>query len=78
MIPGIEKALKLDVPVIITSRCPSGRTLDSYGYIGGGKYLTEMGCIMATSLNGQKARLLLMQALTISSDSNFLKGLFTI
>ena len=78
MIPGIEKALKLGVPVIITSRCPSGRTLDSYGYIGGGKYLTEMGCIMATSLNGQKARLLLMQALTISSDSNFLKGLFTI
>jgi L-asparaginase len=78
MIPGIEKALKLGVPVIITSRCPSGRTLDSYGYIGGGKYLTEMGCIMATSLNGQKARLLLMQALTISSDPNFLKGLFTI
>ncbi|MDY0317665.1 MAG: asparaginase [Candidatus Izemoplasmatales bacterium] len=78
MIPGIEKALKLGVSVIITSRCPSGRTLDSYGYIGGGKYLTEMGCIMATSLNGQKARLLLMQALTISSDSNFLKGLFTI
>lgn len=78
MIPGIEKALKLGVPIVITSRCPSGRTLDSYGYIGGGKYLTEMGCIMATSLNGQKARLLLMQALTISSDSNFLKGLFTI
>jgi L-asparaginase len=78
MIPGIEKALKLGVPIIITSRCPSGRTLDSYGYIGGGKYLTDMGCIMATSLNSQKARLLLMQALTISSDSNFLRGLFTI
>jgi len=78
MIEGIQNALDHDIPVIITSRCPSGRTLDSYGYVGGGKFLTDLGCIMATSLNGQKARILLMLALTKSKDHKFLKGLFTI
>lgn len=78
MIPGIERAIKMNVPVIICSRCPSGRALDSYGYLGGGKYLTDMGCIMASSLNGQKARILLMLALTKSSDTDFLRGLFTV
>lgn len=78
MIPGIERAIKMNVPVIICSRCPSGRALDSYGYLGGGKYLTDMGCIMASSLNGQKARILLMLALTKSSDTEFLRGLFTV
>jgi L-asparaginase len=78
MIPGIEKAIQNDVPVVICSRCPSGRTLDSYGYVGGGKYLTEMGCIMASSLNGQKARILLMLALTKSNNPSFLKELFTV
>jgi L-asparaginase len=78
MIPGIEKAIQRDVPVIICSRCPSGRTLDSYGYVGGGKYLTDMGCIMASSLNGQKARILLMLALTRSNKPSFLKELFTV
>lgn len=78
MIDGIQRALDNDIPVIIASRCPSGRTLDSYGYVGGGKFLTEMGCIMSTSLNGQKARILLMLALSKSKDRDFLKGLFTI
>ena len=78
MIPGIERAISMNVPVIICTRCPSGRALDSYGYLGGGKYLTDMGCIMASSLNGQKARILLMLALTKSTDSKFLRGLFTV
>jgi L-asparaginase len=78
MSPGIERAIQNDVPVVICSRCPSGRTLDSYGYVGGGKYLTDMGCIMASSLNGQKARILLMLALTRSNNPSFLKELFTV
>ncbi|MFA7561142.1 MAG: asparaginase [Candidatus Izemoplasmatales bacterium] len=77
MISGIEKAINNNIPIIITSRCPSGRVLDSYGYIGGGKYLSDMKAIMATSLNGQKARILLIIALNISSDYKFLRGLFT-
>ncbi len=78
MISGIERAIQANIPIIICSRCPSGRTLDTYGYVGGGKYLTDMGCIIATSLNGQKTRILLMLALTKSSERDFLKGLFTV
>ncbi|QWC00700.1 asparaginase [Mycoplasmatota bacterium] len=78
MIEGIQKALDNNIPVVIASRCPSGRTLDSYGYVGGGKFLTDIGCIMSTSLNGQKARILLMLALSKSKEHNFLKSLFTI
>lgn len=78
MLSGIERALKEQIPVIICSRCPSGRVLDTYGYLGGGKYLTDMGCILAPSLNGQKARLLLMLAVVKSSDVGYLKSLFMI
>jgi len=78
MISGIQNALEHNIPVIICSRCPSGRVLDSYGYLGGGKNLTEMGCILAPSLNGQKARLLLMIALKKSNNVEYLKSLFTI
>ena len=78
MIDGIQRAMDLNIPVVIASRCPSGRTLDSYGYVGGGKFLTDMGCIMSTSINGQKARILLMLALSKSNDPQFLKKLFTI
>jgi L-asparaginase len=75
---GIERALNKNIPVVICSRCPSGRVLDSYGYLGGGKYLTDLGCILAPSLNGQKARLLLMLAVQKSNDYEYLKELFTI
>ncbi len=78
MIEGIEKALSRNIPVVICSRCPSGRVLDSYGYLGGGKHLTDLGCILAPSLNGQKARLLLMLALEKNRDYDYLKSLYTI
>jgi L-asparaginase len=78
MITGIKNALNNQIPVIICTRCPSGRALDSYGYVGGGKYLTEAGCIMSSTLNGQKARILLLLALSKSNEHDFLKGLFTL
>ncbi|MBI9008605.1 MAG: asparaginase [Tenericutes bacterium] len=78
MISGIQACLDKGIPVVICSRCPSGRVLDSYGYVGGGKYLTEMGCILAPSLNGQKARIQLMLALEKSNDFNYIQDLFTI
>lgn len=78
MIPGVKRAIDNGIPIVVCSRCPSGRVLDSYGYIGGGKYLTDLGCILAPSLNGQKARILLMLALEKSSDFKYIKSLFTI
>jgi len=75
---GVQALLKRNIPVVITSRCPSGRVLDTYGYLGGGKNLTDMGCILAPNLNGQKARILLMLALTKTNDRNDLKKIFDI
>ncbi len=73
---GIQSLLDKNIPIIITSRCPSGRVLDTYGYIGGGKNLTDMGCILAPNLNGQKARILLMLALSKINDHQKLKEIF--
>ncbi len=78
MTSGLQRAIEKSIPVVICSRCPSGRVLDTYGYLGGGKYLTDLGCILAPSLNGQKARILLMLALGKSRDFDYLKSLFTI
>lgn len=76
MLPGIKRAIAKNIPVVICSRCPSGRVLDTYGYIGGGKHLTDLGCILAPNLNGQKARILLMIALACHKTHGYLKELF--
>lgn len=60
MVPGIKKAISLNIPVVIVSRCPTGRVLDSYGYEGGGKHLKGLGSILGRNLPGQKARIQLM------------------
>ncbi len=77
-LPGISSLLNNGIPVVITSRCPFGRVLDTYGYVGGGKYLTKLGCILAPNLNGQKARILLMLALSKINDMSELKPIFDI
>jgi L-asparaginase len=76
MLEGIDLALKHNIPVIICSRCPSGRVFDTYGYVGGGKDLTNRGCILAPNLNGQKARIKLMIGLTRYKSFSDLKNLF--
>jgi len=53
-----------------------GRVLDSYGYEGGGKMLHDLGAIFGGDLNGQKARVKLMLALTITQDMNEIKEIF--
>ncbi len=78
MIQGIERALSEGIPVVITSRCPTGRVFDSYGYTGGGKYLTDLGCILAPSLNGQKAKILLQLVLEETTDFQKIKDAFEI
>lgn len=60
MVEGIKRALELDIPLILVSRCPTGRVLDTYGYEGGGKHLKELGLIFGKNLPGQKARIQLM------------------
>ena len=59
LVPLVRRAVDSGVPVIITSRCPTGRVLPIYGK-GGGKDLADAGAIFAGDLQGPKARLLLM------------------
>lgn len=73
MIGGIEKAIQTNIPVVMVSRCHTGRVLDSYGYEGGGRHLRELGIILGGNLPGQKARIKLMLTLGMTSDMNEIK-----
>ena len=76
MVEGIERAIKLNIPVLITSRCPKGRVLDSYGYEGGGHHLSKLGVIFTENLNSQKARIQLMLALGVTSSVEKIRTFF--
>ncbi|PKK38684.1 L-asparaginase [Clostridiaceae bacterium JG1575] len=68
MVPSVQRAIGRGVPVVIVSRCFEGRVYDSYGYPGGGRNLREIGVILGDNLNGQKARIKLMVALSATKD----------
>ena len=65
--PTIRQAVADGVPVVVTSRCPSGRIYDSYRFEGSYRDLAEAGALFAWSLNGPKARIRLMAALDAAS-----------
>lgn len=78
MLDSIERAINVGIFVVIVSRCYSGRVLDTYAYIGGGKDLTNRGCILGGNLNGQKARILLMLAIANEYDFDEIKELYDV
>jgi len=59
-LPAIERAINSGVPVVITSRCPRGRVLDTYAYEGAGRQLRKMGAILGGMLTSASARIKLM------------------
>lgn len=73
---GITKAREMRIPVVITSRCPSGPVRPYYAYPGAGRELQKLGCLFAPYLNGQKARLKLMLGLSAGYDQEQLSSLF--
>lgn len=73
MVPGIKRAINQNIPVVMVSRCPTGRVLDSYGYEGGGKHLRELGVIFGGNLPGQKIRIKLMLALGLTNNMDKIK-----
>ena len=75
MLDGIEYAIKHNVAIVMVSRCPTGRVLDTYGYEGAGRTLRNMGVILGGDLPGQKARIKLMLALSVSNDLSTIKGI---
>lgn len=68
VVPGIKRALSMNVPVVLVSRCYNGIVQDVYGYEGGGKHLRDLGVLFSNGLNGQKARIKLMTALRETND----------
>jgi L-asparaginase len=76
MADAIEEARAKNVPVVIGTRVLSGRVFS----LGGGKSsaigLKNMGCVLADNLSPQKARVLLMLALTKTSDPAEIQRIF--
>lgn len=75
MLEGIQYAIEQQVAVVMVSRCPTGRVLDSYGYEGGGRHLKNLGVILGGDLPGQKARIKLMLALSVTNDLQKIKDM---
>lgn len=73
---GVEYVIKKNIPVVLVSRCPAGETDNIYAYPGAGKHLHDLGVIFTDYLNGQKARIKLMLALTKTTDRKILTKLF--
>jgi len=76
MYEAVQEAIGKGVPVVISTRVPTGRVLPVYGFKGGGKTLKEAGAIFADDLSPQKARLLLMLALQTTSKASEIQKLF--
>ncbi|HYC51293.1 MAG TPA: asparaginase [Gemmatimonadaceae bacterium] len=68
MVPGIERWIGDQKPVVITSRALRGRVGKTYGYPGGGRRLADLGAIFAGSRRPQQARIDLMLALGAGLD----------
>lgn len=76
MVKGVDYALSKDIPIILVSRCHRGKVLDSYGYAGAGRDLTQKGVILGDNLPGQKARIKLMSALGYTRNIAEIKDIF--
>ncbi|HKP11351.1 MAG TPA: asparaginase [Blastocatellia bacterium] len=75
-LPAIGRAVAARLPVVLVSRCLRGRVFDSYGYEGGGKQLRKLGVIFGDFLSGQKARIKLSLALSMTNDPAEIRAFF--
>ncbi|MFD1466428.1 asparaginase [Lapidilactobacillus mulanensis] len=73
-LPGIQRLLDRNIPIVLVSRCFNGVAEDVYDYEGGGVELKKMGIIFCRGLNGQKARIKLLVALSAGKKGAELKA----
>jgi L-asparaginase len=59
LLDGAERIMSRDVPVALTTRCPSGRVRSGYGFPGGSSRWWEAGAIFSGTLDPLKTRVLL-------------------
>ncbi|CAN5905682.1 asparaginase [soil metagenome] len=65
---AVRALIDANVPVVLASRCGSGRVVPGYGGDGGGHTLVELGVVPAGDLPGPKARLALLLLLSGGAD----------
>lgn len=56
-ISHIRSLIKSNIPIVLTSKCPAGRTNSLYGFEGSASRLFEMGVLNGGALSPAKARL---------------------
>src|SRR5262249_45507744 len=76
MFDAIQEARMRGIPVVISTRVPTGRVFPLNAIKGGALALRAIGCVLADNLSPQKARILLMLALTRSHDTGALRQYF--
>lgn len=73
---GIQQLVSLNIPIVLVSRSFNGIVSPTYAYDGGGYQLAQQGFIFSNSLNGPKARLKLLVALSNNLDKAEIKSYF--
>ena len=73
---GIQQLISLNIPIVLVSRSFNGFVSPTYAYDGGGYQLAQQGFIFSNGLNGPKARLKLLVALSNNLDKAEIKAYF--
>lgn len=73
---GIQQLVSLNIPIVLVSRSFNGIVSPTYAYDGGGYQLAQQGFIFSNGLNGPKARLKLLVALSNNLDKAEIKLYF--
>ncbi|HFE5361105.1 TPA: asparaginase [Staphylococcus aureus] len=73
---GIQQLVSLNLPIVLVSRSFNGIVSPTYAYDGGGYQLAQQGFIFSNGLNGPKARLKLLVALSNNLDKAEIKSYF--
>lgn len=73
---GIQQLVSLNIPIVLVSRSFNGIVSPTYAYDGDGYQLAQQGFIFSNGLNGPKARLKLLVALSNNLDKAEIKSYF--
>lgn len=73
---AIQQLVSLNIPIVLVSRSFNGIVSPTYAYDGGGYQLAQQGFIFSNGLNGPKARLKLLVALSNNLDKADIKSYF--
>jgi L-asparaginase len=76
MFEAIQEVRSRAIPVVVSTRVPTGRIFPLSAGKGSALSLRQIGCVLADNLSPQKARILLMLALTKTHDPGMLQVYF--